>query len=328
MNLVVEMRFGAHLYGTETADSDLDLKAVFLPSAADILLQRVKPAVYRTRPKAPAERNTAQDVDFEAYSLQRYMELLAEGQTVAIDMLFAPDSALTAAPSPIWREIQANAGRFISTRAPAFVRYCRQQANRFGIKGSRVAAARHVLAFLNAMENRLGASCKLSEVEAGLGEIAVIVDHVAMPALPGPNGQAVLHLEVCDKKVPLTASIKTAREILQRLVDEYGHRALQAERNEGVDWKALSHAVRVGREALELFETGRIVFPLVCAAHLRLIKRGALSYGEVASEIESLLDQVESAAQRSNLPAVPDTAAMDDIVLRAYRACVAMETVE
>jgi hypothetical protein len=60
--------------------------------------------------------------------------------------------------------------------------------------------------------------------------------------------------------VPLTASIKTAREILQRLVTEYGQRALQAERNEGVDWKALSHAVRVGREALELFETKPNIF--------------------------------------------------------------------
>lgn len=53
--------------------------------------------------------------------------------------------------------------------------------------------------------------------------------------------------------MPFTGSIKSAREIAQRLVNEYGQRALQAERNEGIDWKALSHAVRVGREALELF---------------------------------------------------------------------------
>jgi hypothetical protein len=32
------------------------------------------------------------------YSLQRYLELLADGQTVALDMLFAPNSAMTGRP--------------------------------------------------------------------------------------------------------------------------------------------------------------------------------------------------------------------------------------
>ena len=36
MDCIVEMRFGAHLYGTETVQSDLALKAVYLPDARDI----------------------------------------------------------------------------------------------------------------------------------------------------------------------------------------------------------------------------------------------------------------------------------------------------
>ena len=42
MDLIVEMRFGSHLYGTDTATSDLDLKGVYLPSAREILLQRAR----------------------------------------------------------------------------------------------------------------------------------------------------------------------------------------------------------------------------------------------------------------------------------------------
>jgi predicted nucleotidyltransferase len=41
MDLIVEMRFGSHLYGTDTPESDLDLKGVYLPEARDILLRRV-----------------------------------------------------------------------------------------------------------------------------------------------------------------------------------------------------------------------------------------------------------------------------------------------
>ena len=51
-----------------------------------------------------------------------------------------------------------------------------------------------------------------------------------------PGGRLVGHLEVCGRKMPFTSSIKSAREVVQRLVEEYGERALQAERNEGVDW--------------------------------------------------------------------------------------------
>jgi hypothetical protein len=40
MEIIVLMRFGAHLYGKATAESDLDLKAVSRPEARDILLQR------------------------------------------------------------------------------------------------------------------------------------------------------------------------------------------------------------------------------------------------------------------------------------------------
>src|SRR5690348_1604714 len=146
MDLIVEMRFGSHLYGTETAKSDLDLKSVYLPDADDILLQRVKPAVTKQRSKAHGEKNAPGDIDRESYSLQRYLELLADGQTVALDMLFAPDSAMTMPPKPLWREIQAQSGRLVSRRASAFVRYCRQQANKYGIKGSRPATARKALA--------------------------------------------------------------------------------------------------------------------------------------------------------------------------------------
>lgn len=102
---IVRMRFGSHLYGTNTPESDLDIKAIYLPSARDILLQRVKPAVTGHREKAKGEKNTADDTDFEAYSPAKFLNLLSEGQTVALDMLFAPPGAMLETPDAIWREI-------------------------------------------------------------------------------------------------------------------------------------------------------------------------------------------------------------------------------
>jgi hypothetical protein len=232
-------------------------------------------------------------------------------------MLFAPESAMTMPPAPLWREIQANAHRLVSRRASAFLGYCRRQANTYGIKGSRVAAARKALAVLSEAEARLGGTAKLRQI-AGELETLTAMEHITFADLPAPGGGLLRHLDVCDHKAQFTASLKTAREMVQRLVDDYGHRSLQAERNEGVDWKALSHAVRVGREAIELFATGRITFPLRDAARIRRIKTGELPYAAVADEIECLLDEVEAAAAASSLPEGPDQQFIDDLVARAY----------
>jgi hypothetical protein len=322
MDLIVEMRFGSHLYGTDTPQSDLDLKGVYLPEGRDILLQRAAATIVSTRAKAAGERNAPGDVDRETFSLQRYLELLAEGQTMALDLLFAPDAALTRPALPLWREIQASADRLVTRRASAFVRYCRQQANKYGIKGSRVAAARKALELLTAAQAGLGTKAKLGEIAAEVAAFAAGAEHVALVDLMVPGDRLVRHLEVCGRRMPFTGSIKSAREVTARLVKEYGERALQAERNEGVDWKALSHAVRVGREAVELLQTGRITFPLPCAAHVRRIKAGALPYENVAAEIEQLLQDVQAAAASSALPEAPDQAFIDDLVARAYRGKV------
>jgi hypothetical protein len=320
MDLIVELRFGSHLYGTATPQSDVDFKAVYIPAARDILLQRVRGAISRPSDKAPGEKNAPGAVDHDMHSLQRYLELLAEGQTMALDMLFAPDNAMIRSPAPLWREIQANAPRLVTRRASAFVRYCRQQANKYGIKGSRVAVAREALSLLAAAEATYGATGKLSAAETEVARFADGTEHVALVDMPMPSGQLVRHLEVCGRKMPFTSSIKSARDIAQRMVDEYGQRALQAERHEGIDWKALSHAVRVGREALELFATGTITFPLPYAAEILAIKRGERTYQEVAEAIDQLLVDVEAAALASSLREEPDQAFIDDLVAEAYRA--------
>ncbi len=75
----------------------------------------------------------------------------------------------------------------------------------------------------------------------------------------------------------------------RRYLDQEGARA--AERNEGVDWKALSHTVRVGYEALELLESGSLTYPSPTREHLRAIKAGEVPYAAVAAEIDALCRQ-------------------------------------
>lgn len=317
---IFRCKFGSHLYGTSTPASDVDFKSVFVPDGEAILLQRAKGAIHTQRPKGSGEKNVAGEIEEERFSIQRYLGLLAEGQTVAIDMLFAPEWAWTDDPSWEWEEIVANKDRLLTRKTAAFIGYTQKQAAKYGVKGSRVAAARLALRWIEeALEGDFKPTDKLGDWAPNIAKVVDQTEHMGHVDQTMPNGGTVRHWEVCGRKMPYTSSIKNAREIMGRLVDEYGHRALQAESNQGVDWKALSHAVRVGYEAIDLLRTGEIVFPLPYAPHLLEIKTGQLDYKAVAEEIEWLVTQVEEAASKSALRDEPDYEWIDQFVASVHR---------
>lgn len=294
MKTVVSMKFGSHLYGTNTPQSDLDFKSVHIPDAKEILLQRVVGSISDKRDKSEGEKNQPGDTDQESYSLQQFFKLLVDGQTVAIDMLFAHDDMLLET-SDLWKLIQSKKHLLLTKKSAAFLGYCRQQANKYGIKGSRVAAARKAANSFQQAISAYGATIKLADIEHVLesleDEHTSIVDHPV-----GSSGEMGKFFECCNRKVSFTSTVKQAAEVFGKIYENYGARARLAESNEGVDWKALSHAVRVGYEAIELLTTGNVTFPLPNAEHIMSIKKGELDYSVVSAEIEQLFVDVERAS--------------------------------
>lgn len=319
MRKIVTIRFGSHLYGTSTPASDVDLKSVHVPSARDILLQRAKGSITNQRPKNPGEKNYAGEVDEESYSMQRFLSLAAEGQTVALDVLFAPEWSMTAPAAPEWDEILRNRARLITKKSAAFVGYCRQQANKYGIKGSRVAAARDALKTLEYYACNMSPQSKLGELADFIKHHVATTEHMSIDEIIQPGDRVLQYWNVCGRKLQFNATIKHARDVVAGLVEEYGKRSLQAESQQGVDWKALSHAVRVGTQAIELLTTGHVTFPLPNADHVKAVKLGELPYQTVSAEIEELLERVEAAALASPLRAEPDREWIDGFVAEVYR---------
>lgn len=319
MRKIIRIKFGSHLYGTDTPESDFDFKSIFIPSAREIILNKGKQTFNTQRTKADGEKNYAGEEDEESFSLQQFLKLLSEGQTVSLDVLFAPPEAHLIEPSPTWLEIVANRDRLLTKKSSAFVGYARQQANKYGIKGSRVASSRKALEWLKIGIRTYGPQSKLLCM---LDTIQFLIDsneHMEMKTHVNGHGAKEYLWEVCNRQMPLTASIKNAHDIMQKIVDEYGKRALQAEKQEGVDWKALSHAVRVSQQAIELLTTGYVTFPRQNAEYLKDIKAGRLSYQTVAEEIETLLEQVEEIAPKSVLPDEVDQEWINDFVFDVYK---------
>lgn len=314
MKTIIRLTFGSHLYGTATPESDLDVKAIYWPGTRDILLQRVRPAVSVSRDKAHGEKNTAEDVDFEAYSPAKFLDLLAEGQTVALDMLFAPDALHLDPPHPVWSEIKALAPHLFSRQTTAFVGYCRQQARKYGVKGERLAAVRLALEALRDIEARYGANEKLEVAATELHTLAAAHPLIQIVQLPEAGGFVATYLDVAGKKAIFSASIKSARSMTENLYNEFGERTRAAEANQGVDWKSMSHAVRIARQAVEFLDTRHITFPRPDAEYLLAIKRGEVPYQAVGEEIERLLEAVEAAAVTCNLPERSANGLVDDFI--------------
>ena len=318
MNLILLTRFGSHLYGTNTENSDTDLKGVYIPNAEDILLGRIRASISQKRKKSEHEKNTAEDIDEEIYSLDKYLKLVSEGQTVSLDMLFSPKQ-YHLKNTYLWDCLVENREKLLTKKAASFIGYCRTQANKYGIKGSRVAAARDTLAFLRVLDSTtMGAKAKLGEYSDKIESFAKNKEFVEIIDIPLANGQEIRHLSVCDRKLPYTSSVGSAYHIIENIVNEYGTRALQAEKNESIDWKALSHAVRIGEQAIELFQTHFVEFPRKNAADLLKIKKGELPYKQVSEYIEELFVKVEDAAEKSTLPPSVDLKWIDNFIIDVY----------
>ena len=289
--VIVKMIFGSHLYGTNTPDSDTDYKGIFLPTKEQIYLGKIPKSHNRNRKKSEGEKNNAGDVDVEIYSLHYFIKLACDGQTVAFDMLHAP-SEMIINSSPIWDDIVYNREKFYSKNLKAFVGYARGQAARYGVKGSRLIAVGDVLDVLYSHAPELPISCLWSKLP--LGKYCYMVDN---------NPQGIPQYQVCGKIFQATAKIDYVQNILQKFYDNYGKRAKLAAKSKGVDWKAISHALRVVYQVRQLLIENTITFPLREAEFLKRVKLGQLDYvTEIAPKLEALMDEVEVLSENSKLP--------------------------
>lgn len=332
MNKIIEIKFGSHLYGTNTPTSDLDFKAIYLPTAREIVLGKYKKTIAKSRPKAECERNNKDDIDMEIFSLDRYLELLCEGQTVALDMLFTPTDnvvSFTGQGASIISEIYTNREKLLTKNVNAFVGYARQQASKYGIKGSRMDALKRTMEILERMSHPHD---KLSTYEDMIRNLITETKElvslektalVEIVLLKGPTGLIDQpHLHVNGRFIPFHATVKWAKEVVGKMLEGYGNRARKAHLEGGIDWKALSHAVRVNSEAIELLGTNSITFPRPDADLLIKIKQGQLPYDTVAEMIEQGLADLYRASDESKLRDEPDYEFVNDLLYNVYSEIV------
>lgn len=101
-----------------------------------------------------------------------------------------------------------------------------------------------------------------------------------------------------DKLYQFEISMKEFQTRIESEVNKYGERAFQAMQNEGVDWKAVSHALRAIRQIEMLYEKGIIQYPLDCKDELISIKEGSKPWNEVEQLICEGIDKIKTISSK------------------------------
>lgn len=327
MKTVMKGYFGSHLYGTSTPESDTDFKEIYIPHPKEILMCR---AMNHTNLNTnnTATKNSHDDVDHELFSLKYFIELAKSGETVALDMLHTPSDMIVKSDAPeVWKFLQDNRSRFYTTDMKSYLGYVRKQAGKYGVKGSRLADLRKVLDFIQDIpewkykdrpetkaENERWKVKDIAE-KLPVGEFlewTTFVDH--------KSGEQRFY-NVLGRKFQSTITVKEMQYSLTKLFDEYGERARKAEANEGVDWKALSHALRAGLQLQEIYSTGDLVYPLKDAEFVKKVKSGAVPFKEVQEWLEICVDDVERLAfnaEKNGMRKEVDMSFWDDFIEEVY----------
>lgn len=294
--IILLMKFGSHLYGTNTPESDIDYKGVYMPTKEEIFLNKI-PKCIQFSSGDPNAKNTKEDVDIELYSLHYFLELAFKGETVAIDMLHCNKESCMDY-TQVWTFIHKHRNLFYTNNLKGFVEYCRKQAAKYGIKGSRIADARTVSTFLGNQIWGYGGMRSMDYVWDKLPK----GDHIHF-VTGGKKDSTEVFYQVCGKRLQRTARMSYCKDILDKFIESYGHRAKEAEKNKGIDWKAVSHAIRHALQIRDIFTDGDIIFPLKGADFLRSVKLGKFDYlTAVAPVLESLMDDIEILSKTTNLP--------------------------
>jgi len=293
---VVKMLFGSHLYGLSTPDSDTDYKTVIMPTRKQILLQKADFVIKKSTGNANA-KNTSADVDDDSISLMRFIRLAAKGDTAAIDMLHAPTSALIET-SFIWGDIVKNRSMFYTKSMKSYTKYVRDQAGKYGVKGSKLAVIEDILNKVKAVDNGMG-NKRVGDFKSGWP----ISEYSYMETITDKKGRAQDFYVVAGRKFQLTLKIGVFHIAIQHIYDEYGARAQAAKNNDGVDWKAVSHALRAGYQAKYIYKDGGFSYPLPETDFLLQVKLGKLDYLTVVQPaLEALVDEVAELAAASEYP--------------------------
>ena len=295
--------FGSHLYGTATESSDIDLKGIYLPNKEQMLLGKYKKSLNVSSGNNDS-KNTKDDFDIELWSLQHFLNvLLPLGDVTAMDVFFSS----THAKCMLYHyngifHIFNNPSKLIEFQDEknfGYIDYISRQAKKYGIKGSRVAI---ILSLIKELEDKFALAEPIEDDDVvGSVRLEEAVPYLLKyqddshfyPEVITNKDVEQKHLYVCGFHHHYRIKLRMFYNWLIDFYNKFGERAKLAEKNQGIDWKAISHAYRCIQQMKDLLLDGIVKFPLTDRVMVSNIKQGYMTWKEAEYMLQFGLDELD-----------------------------------
>lgn len=291
---------GSHLYGLNTPDSDIDLKAIYLPS--------VKQLIKGEALKTYNYKNDELDIEIEVKSAPSFLKSASSCDANCLDLLHAPDN-MVLYETLLWKDIKNLRKGLYAKNMRGVVGYVKTHSKKYTNKIDRLNEMKSVRNLCTTLTNGVHKVSDLVLCSNDYKYVKVVTD-VA-------QGEQQ-YLEVCGKKYCLTWDILKLKNAMKAEINRYGERSNKGV-EKGIDSKSLSHALRVLLQLKEIATTQNLEFPLKNADYVRSVKRGEVTdVIEVLDTIDTLYEDCMELLSKSDLPEEVDTSGMESLVESYY----------
>lgn len=330
--VIFECLAGSHLYGTNTPESDIDTRGVFIPNIR-----------YITGFLLKVEQLEDKVNDTVYFDIRKFFRLCLDCNPNIIELLFVPESKWLKS-STTWELIVENRHLFLSKKARwTFSGYAYSQLKRiknhrawllnppqkqperseFGLPEHRKLVSDDQIGAFNVyLRDCLEDIVDMHPLKMQLEDMKETHDMMGLIQLKKQLTEEAMHS--IHTITGLSDNIIEAVEREKRYKNAMGHwnaylnwkknrnpKRAELERKYGYDCKHASSLVRLITEGQELLTTGKITLPRPDAELILAVKNGAWSYDKLIEETEMMDLMFDELYKTSELPHDPNRTGAD-----------------
>jgi len=319
-NVVYITKYGSKLYGTDNENSDTDYKGIYIPNKRSVLLKKDMEH-YNFNSNDNNTKNSKDDIDLQLFSIYKWFNLLKKGETGAMDILFS----LFREDTQVYNDkeftsiILENYRKFYNKNLHSFLGYCVGQSKVYNVRGERFNELHLFVEYFNDLVKEQGSE-KLETLFPNIETLFLEHKYKYIKFISAPTSRGSgeikdgIYVEVLGKRFLGTVTIKYFSEKITEMEKQFGNRARASAK--GIDFKALSHAVRVIDEVEELIDENFITFPLKNRTYIKSVKEGHESLEDVMDYIDQKLNVVQEKLENSSLSEKSDEVFMDELLIK------------
>lgn len=308
-NLVYVGFYGSHVYNLERPESDIDIKAVYVPSLQDLILGKAN--------KTHQHKNDELNIEIEVKSIQSFLSSAAYCDTNVVDMLHTPKEYWVY-QSKLWEHLVNLRHTLYSKSMSGLIGYIKTHSHKYSNKIERYTEMKELLEVIYCFD-------KPAE-QFTIKQLCNTLDfdffiHKAKYTKPVELVEKGVqqYLEVCGKKYIYTWTAQQLADALEKEVARYGKRT-EGGSVVGLDCKSLSHALRVLTQLHQILTTGEVTFPLPNTQFIKDVKTGEeLDLDFILKYLDIKFDECMELLGQSNLPQKTDVTKMVNCVEDYYK---------